>query len=291
MNGSDGIVKKSNFFIRKARYKLSFKAQVLLNESLVVRVAPGDDDFERYEFDVNDLYNVLGFGRESYKRKAQRLKAVLKELQRNIIEIKDSHPQHGGEIAIMMSWIESPFFDYDRGVVSLRLSEQLKPFLLVDREFAAYRPIRFKGKGKDYAFRIWEYCVSHRARANYKNYMKGGRYVKVERFSLDEFREYLGIPDNQYTRNSRIKDKILTPARNMINEQTEEYFEFKTLKRGRELTGVELHIFGEKAECEKKTGADDSGSFEAAPDAPPSESGNNAPADRMTALGMLRRIG
>lgn len=243
MKNDHSIVAKDNGLVAQARYRLSVNEQRVIL-TLISKINPQDENLQRYTFQIDDLYKLLGFKKESLLIKRRGAIKILKSLQGNIIEIVTRNSEHGGEMLIMPAWIETPVFDWDKNIVTLRVSEYLKPYLLQLKEkFTCYSLSEVAHFKCVYSFRFLEFCKNYEPRADYHNLIINNRYVLEKIYDLQELRKILGIPD-KHPRISNFRKRVLEAAQKEVNAKTSAYFEFEMLKEGRFIRKIKLLIFG-----------------------------------------------
>jgi plasmid replication initiation protein len=279
MTDQKKLVAKDNAFVAQARYRLSVNEQRVIL-TLISKINPESDDFERYTFEIVELFKLLGLKRESLLVKQRAIKKVLKSLQRNIIEITKRSAEHGGEILLMPAWIETPVFDWNKGIVSLRVSEHLKPYLLdLKEKFTCYCLSEVAHLKCSYSFRFLEFCKNHEPRPDYYDLILNNRYVVSKIHDLKNLRLVLGIPEKVYPRVSDFRKRVLETSQKEINTKTSSYFEFEMIKKGRFVSGVKLLIFGRTVENQEQ-------SENPAPSLSKPDAGEQALRRRMAKLGV-----
>ena len=239
----DKIVAKHDALIR-ANFKLTLNQSRLIL-ALIAKIHPDDRNFHRYSLKISDLYRMLGLNKKKVATRELIFKNILNGLQKNLIEIITR--DQGRDILRTPAWIESPEFDFGRDQITLRVSESLRPYLLQLKErgrFASYRLADVSSFRCEYSIRFLELCRNYEPRADFHDFTRRNRYVKREIFQLPELKKMLGILSNEYARPYNFKTKVLARARAEVNKHTASYFEFAMIKRGREVTAVELLIYG-----------------------------------------------
>lgn len=242
-NSKNKIVAKHNHLI-KASYKLSVKQQRLIS-ALIAQIHPEDVEFQRYSLKISDLYRLLKLNKERLEERRELFVRILNELQRNLIRIV--YWDGDRQLLSTPAWIEEPVFDWAGDSITLRVAESLKPYLLQLGEkgrFATYRLSDISHFRCEYSFRFLEFCKNSEPRSDFHDLVINNRFVKQEIYTLNDLKTTLGIPQILYARPYDFKNKVLKPAQREVNQHTSAYFEFKMLKTGRRVTGVELLIFG-----------------------------------------------
>jgi hypothetical protein len=249
MENKRAIVKKDNAFVESARYRLSVKEQRVVL-TLISRIHPEDADFKDYVFKVSDLFELLGFKKESLIVKKRGLEKILKNLKsKNIRIVTRAKPGHAGrEVVMFPSWIVEPFIDYEADSITLRVSDLLKPYLLnLQEKFTRYPLSEIAHFRCAYSFRFLEFCKNHEPREDRYDLISGGRYVKIQVYAVMELRRLLDIPEELYPKFHNFKIRVLDATQKEINGRTQSYFEYELVKDSedrRRTKAVKLLIYG-----------------------------------------------
>ena len=219
-------VRKANELIQRARYKLSLQQQKIVLY-LIAQISPFDAEFHTYELGIADFCRVCGIdnpGGKDYAELRSQIKAIADKSM--WLRLED------GSGTALVRWIESPVIRENAGVIELRLSEALRPYLLnLKSNFTQYDLIytlHFKSK---YSIRLYELvCSIHfRELDEYKR-----------RFSLDELRRLLDC--ETYTEYKNFRRFVLEKAIDEINDWSDKTLSYCPLKKGRFVIGIELTI-------------------------------------------------
>ncbi|CCE53505.1 putative replication protein (plasmid) [Halobacteriovorax marinus SJ] len=133
---------------------------------------------------------------------------------------------------IKTRWISS--VRYRDGGITLTFAKDLIPYLTeLSSTFTSYRLENITKLTSIYAIRLYEMLIQWR------------KIGKVE-FSLDDFRETLGIEKKEYPRMFDFKKHVLNIAIHQINENTDIKCRYSEVKSGRKITGFVFH-FGKDA--------------------------------------------
>lgn len=242
-NSKNAVVTKHHDLIT-ANFRLGVNENRLVS-TLISRIHPDDKEFKRYYFNISDLYKLLKLNKEKLFVRRRRFKKILNNLQRNLIEVffwKD-----GRSLFATPAWIAEPIFDFEKDEISIIISETLKPYLLKLKgkgRFASWRLCEVLNFRCDYSSRFLEFCRDFEPRPDFHDLVVNNRYVKREYYDLDDLRKLLGLSTDQYPRPYDFKNRVLAPAHREVIKHTSSYFEFKLIKKGRKVGGVELLIYG-----------------------------------------------
>lgn len=249
MNDKKATVIKNNALVERTRYRLSVNEQRIVL-TLISKVSPKDADFKEYSFKISELYKLLGFKRESLKVKQRGLTKILDSLQSKLIKIitSDKKGYGGREIKMSSSWIITPIIDEEMDLITLKITDVLKPYLLqLKKKFTRYylsEVARFKCA---HSFRFLEFCKNNEPRPNYHDKIINGRYVNIKIYELLELRLILGIPEKIYPKLANFKTRVLEASQREVNTKTKSHFEFEMIKNPidrRRTKAVKMLIFG-----------------------------------------------
>ena len=228
------VVTQSNTLV-EAKYYLSLYEQRLIL-MLISMVEPNDEDFKNYAIKVNDFRDLIGLKTKNLHLK---VKSLLRGLRNKDIEIPK-----GGENYLITGWISDA--EYKDGIVYISFSAKLKPYLIaLKTNFTSHKlgvAIRFKGV---YTIRIYTLL---------KQYEKIGERF----FSLEDFRDILGVKDGQYSQFFDFKRRTVTQAQKEFSEKKDGVFvsdinfNFEPIKTGRKVTGLKFHIFEQSTKPKKE---------------------------------------
>lgn len=214
---------KSNDLIQKARFSLDLQQQKIILY-LISQIQPGDEDFKMYSFSIREFCDVCGIN-NSGKNYA--------DIKRTIKEIADKSRwiriNPGTETLIR--WIEKVKID-DSGIISIRLDEDLKPYLLqLKSNFTKYELLWTLAFRSKYSIRLYEVVKS-------VHYHEFESYTKE--FSLEQLRGLLDA--EKLTTWQRFKDIALEKAIDEINRYSDKLVEYEKVKKNRSVVAVKLTI-------------------------------------------------
>lgn len=223
----------------KGKQKMSLRESKLLAIA-ISQVVKEDRDFKTYTTTVPELAAFMGFDTDSLYRD---LEGICTSLCQQTVKIqiggKNSKKRNKWKI---FHWISSA--EYDNGKLTLRLSDDIKPFLL---ELDSYYSQTLLGTlmtfRSYYATRLYQYLIAD----------MGSRWGNVEEWSFtceqlrELFQPYImddkgNIIKELYTRPYNLIQKTIKPALEELGASdfayVWDYEEHRAQKRGRPLTGV-----------------------------------------------------
>lgn len=224
------LVVKSNHLM-EARYKLNLIEQKIMLQ-LISKIEQHDKEFHIYTFDIKDLALSIDLNpdlKNAYRDIQQATRTLVGRVLQLYSEKENS--------LLQVSWLSSAKYHYNDGTVELKISEDLKPYLLqLKNRFKAYPlkyVIQFK---KSYSFRFYDLL---------KQYENIGQRT----FKVTELRRILLIEDKEYSRFYDFERWVIKPSVKEINEKSDLKITYEKQKKGRNVESIHFTI-------QQKTGAD-----------------------------------
>lgn len=236
-----------DFYVVTANDLIKGKQKMTLRESQLLFIAISqvvyeDKDFKTYTTTVPELAAFMGIDENSLYRD---LEGICTSLLQRVVKI-----QVGGENARgrkkweIFQWVNSA--KYDNGKLTIRLSDDIKPYLL---ELEAYYSQTLLGTlmtfRSYYATRLYQYLVAE----------TNARWGTVEEwtFTCEQLRDLFQVGEKQYSRNYDLVRYTIKPALEELGESdfayVWDYEEHRAAKRGRPLESVSFKaIFFENKE-------------------------------------------
>ena len=212
-------ITKANALV-EARYRLTIREQRLILMAISL-LSPEDEDIPTVKVRIKDLIEVLELDSHSFY---DELKKTLKRLLSRVLEIQEENGY------TLLHWVEVAKYLEGEGTVELKISRELKPYLLKLREkFTTYYLKAVIGLRSSYSVRLYELL---------KQYQDIGK----RRFSVEELRSILKIEPDEYTRYNDFKRFVILQAQKELKEKTDIYFDFREIKRGRRVAEIEFTI-------------------------------------------------
>lgn len=214
----------------KGKQKMSLREAQLLFIA-ISQVVYEDKDFKTYTTTVSELATFMGISENSLYRD---LEGICTSLCKQVVKI-----QVGGDNARgrkkwkVFSWVQSA--EYDNGKLTIRLSDDIKPYLL---ELEAYYSQTLLGTlmtfRSYYATRLYQYLVAE----------TNARWGSVEEwsFTCEQMRDLFQITEKQYPRNYDLIRFTIKPALDELGASdfayVWDYTEHRASTRGRPLESV-----------------------------------------------------
>lgn len=203
-------VVKANELITRTTFSLTAQQQKIVLY-LIGQIKPSDDDFQEYEFSINEFCRACGLDRAG-GRQYEQVMEVLEALA-------DSKIKYHGSTWIPISkgwqtllrWIEKPYINQEDGKIRIRLDRDMRPFLLhLKAHFTQYEllwTLQFNGR---YTIRLYELAKAH--------HIDKLHPAEIS-FTLDYLRERLDA--GNYTRWADLRRRVIDPAVAEINEKSD----------------------------------------------------------------------
>ena len=217
------VVVKSNQMI-EASYRLSLQEQRIILY-MASMIQPNDEDFRPVSLSIKEFAEVMGVQNTHHTYMQQ----VTRELLTKVITIKEENS------LLQVGWLSSARYFHKEGCVRLSFDPELKPYLLQLKErFTKYQLSHVIRLKHSYSIRFYEL---------FKQYEKiGWRY-----FTLKDFRNLLGVGEDEYKLYGDFKKKIIVPSKKEFdlkykNQELDFTFEYEEKKDGRKVIGLKFEI-------------------------------------------------
>ena len=235
----ESLVIQANELVRSKQDDLTLLEAKLVRLA-VSQVLKADTDFRTYSCNVVDLAGFLGIARQNIYQDIQDLSV---SLMKKSIFIKDTQPsKRGKQNYKIFHWVD--YIEYKDGVITFKLSESLKPYLLgLEELFTLYSYGALIDLPTTYSIRLYELLVSWvnaiwvEEKPNYTN-------VPIESneiiFSVDYLREYFNCL-GKYPNAGDFVINVIESSVKAINENTFMDVSFRKVKQGRKIGYI---VFG-----------------------------------------------
>ena len=220
----NSIVVKDNALIN-ASYNLELTEQRLIMLAIINARESGqgitaDSKLEIHASDYAKLFNVSADA--SYK--------ALREAVNNIFNRQFSYTaeyKKTGKVGIVRSrWVSRIFYVDDLALLEITFAPDVVPLITrLEEHFTKYEAKQVAHLTSKYATRLYELLIAWR------------EVGKVPQLELSEFRNRLGLLDNEYTAMSDFKKRVLEPSIKQINEHTDITVTYEQHKKGRIISG------------------------------------------------------
>jgi len=220
----NSLIVKDNALIN-ASYNLELTEQRLIMLAIINARESGhgitaDSKLEIHASDYAKLFNVSADA--SYK--------ALREAVNNLFNRQFSYSaeyKRTGKVGIVRSrWVSRIFYVDDLALLEITFSPDVVPLITrLEEHFTKYEAKQVAHLTSKYATRLYELLIAWR------------EVGKVPQLELSEFRNRLGLLDNEYTAMSDFKKRVLEPSLKQINEHTDITVTYEQHKKGRIISG------------------------------------------------------
>ena len=236
-----------DFYVVTANDLIKGKQKMTLRESQILFIAISqvvyeDKDFKTYTTTVPELAAFMGIDENSLYRD---LENICTSLLQRVVKVRvGGENARGRKKWEAFQWVNNA--KYDNGKLTIRLSDDIKPYLL---ELEAYYSQTMLGTlmtfRSYYATRLYQYLVAD----------TGTRWGNVEEwtFTCEQLRDLFQVGEKQYKLNRDLLRYTIKPALEELGASdfayVWDYEEHRAAKRGRPLESVSFKaIFFENKE-------------------------------------------
>jgi len=225
----NSLVVKDNALIN-ASYNLELTEQRLIMLAIINARESGqgitaNSKLEIHASDYAKLFNVSTDA--SYK--------ALREAVNNLFNRQFSYTaeyKKTGKVGIVRSrWVSRIFYVDDLALLEITFAPDVVPLITrLEEHFTKYEAKQVAHLTSKYATRLYELLIAWR------------EVGKVPQLELSDFRNRLGLLENEYTAMSDFKKRVLEPSIKQINEHTDITVTYEQHKKGRLISGFSFKL-------------------------------------------------
>ena len=225
----NGLVVKDNALIN-ASYNLELTEQRLIMLAIINARESGqgitaDSKLEIHASDYAKLFNVSIDA--SYK--------ALREAVNNLFNRQFSYTaeyKRTGKTGVVRSrWVSRIFYVDDLALLEITFAPDVVPLVTrLEEHFTSYQAKQVAHLTSKYATRLYELLIAWR------------EVGKVPQIEISEFRNRLGLLDDEYTAMHNFKKRVLEPSIQQINEHTDITVTYEQHKKGRVISGFSFKL-------------------------------------------------
>jgi plasmid replication initiation protein len=230
----DNTVTKSNLLI-EAEYKLT-ASEFKLIQTVFSNIQPGDkipNEPNTYIFPIKQFLDLLDLkGRSAYSE----LEKITLKLYGKPFQLKIDNK------TAQVGWFSYINYDHNKGTITIRIDKFWNQYLFsLENNFTSYKLFNISNLKSAYSLRLYELLKS---RINLNS---------VRTISLEELRAKMGIAEELYPKYANFKQRVILQAQKELLAESDIYFEFKEIKKGRSVDKIEFHIYrnGQKEPTKK----------------------------------------
>lgn len=218
-NSRQQMVIKSNFLIQKTRYSLTVQEQKLIL-FLISKIKPEDKELKEQKFNLTELCDICGITQNG--KNYLNFKTTILNLANKRFWVTIENKE------VIMDWIRDAEIEPIKNVVTLKLDNKLRPYLLELRaNFTQYQLEYILLMKSKYSIRLYELL---------KSYCNMGGYV----ISIDELKNQLQTAEYSDYKNFRVR--VIDTAINEINKYTDIYVTYSPIRTGRKITDIDFNV-------------------------------------------------
>ena len=225
----NSLIVKDNALIN-ASYNLELTEQRLIMLAIINARESGqgitaDSKLEIHASDYAKLFNVSLDA--SYK--------ALREAVNNLFNRQFSYTaeyKRTGKIGVVRSrWVSRIFYVDDLALLEITFAPDVVPLVTrLEEHFTSYQAKQVAHLTSKYAVRLYELLIAWR---------EAGKVPPIE---ISEFRNRLGLLDDEYTAMHNFKKRVLEPSIQQINEHTDITVTYEQHKKGRTISGFSFRL-------------------------------------------------
>lgn len=239
------IIKKSNNLV-EASYNLSlWEMRILLKMTSFIHI--NDKDFEVYELDVKDIKEF--FGVEGDGSVYTYIKDSVRSLMDKKVIISTKLEDGKTKETTIPMVIEMTRIVEEKSSISLSFHPLMKPYLLdLKNRFLTYDVDNVLRLTSTYAIRLYELTMAYEG-------------IGKRTFTVEGLKKILGI-ENKYKQYSHLKQRILEPSKENINQTTDLNLDYVEIREGRRIAKICFIINKKKAIAAQESKPEKSGVLE-----------------------------
>lgn len=204
---------------------------------LITQVVKEDKDLKTYSCKITDLAKFLNVDSSNLYRD---IREICDCAMKSVVYIGTGNPKQPWE---MFHWLSTASYDGE-GTLTLRLSDQIKPYVLeLEKWFTQYQLKNILEFNSYYAIRLYEIIKC-------EDGLTGGAKSELD-FEIDELRQYFDC-EQKYKLFADFKRKVIEVAVREINEKSDIYIIPIYKKTGRAVTSIRFEIHSNHKKTIKK---------------------------------------
>jgi len=241
-------VVQANELVRSRQDELSLLEAKLVRLA-IAQVLKDDTDLKTYVCNVSSLAKFLGISAQDIYRDANGKKtkdrktkdSLTDSLMRKLIKIKTE------DGSITIHWVDSTKCSYKNGVITFKLNEELKPYLIgLNELFTRYGYEEILKLSTNYAIRLYELLYSYANmpfREGPTDFTIGAEHLEKGEigFTVEYLREYFNCSD-KYPNASDFVKRVIAPGIADINEKTLFPCTYRAIKEGKKITFIVFKV-------------------------------------------------
>lgn len=237
-------IAQANKLIRSRQDDLTLVEAKLIRLA-ISQITQLDNELRTYSCQITELAEHLDIAQDNLYRDIEKIGVGI---MKKSIHMKDTNspPKKNGEYNyIIFNWVD--YFCYSNGVITLRLNEKLKPFLLgLNEHFTKYGYSNIISLPTSNSIRLLELLTSYESLVNpYENFPQYNTpYIEVEKaknelaFTIDFLRTFFNCIDKYPLTADFIKRVIAASVKAINTDSTTHRVSYRVVKTGRSISHV-----------------------------------------------------
>ena len=177
----------------------------------------------KFSITADELLVFFGFGDKHHSYLEKELDKLRKiDVKYNILG-KDSKREKWGSFALIAG------YQYKKGVIEYSFPHQIEEMILNPKMFAKINLVTIKGLKSKYSIALYELA---------EDYIS----VQIPKISIENFKELMGLKNNQYSNLKDLKRRVINISIEEINRSDNISFSisYELLKTGRKITHIKF---------------------------------------------------
>ena len=225
----NGLVVKDNALIN-ASYNLELTEQRLIMLAIINARESGqgitaDSKLEIHASDYAKLFNV------SIDASYKALREAVNNLFNRQFSYTTEYKRTGKTGVVRSRWVSRIFYVDDLALLEITFAPDVVPLVTrLEEHFTSYQAKQVAHLTSKYATRLYELLIAWR------------EVGKVPQIEIGDFRNRLGLLDDEYTAMHNFKKRVLEPSIQQINEHTDITVTYEQHKKGRLISGFSFKL-------------------------------------------------
>ena len=228
---------QANELVRSKQDELSLLEAKLVRLA-IAQVLKDDDDLKTYTCNVSLLADFLGISSQNIYRDVQELSL---KLMKKSIFIRKKESKQGKQNYKILHWVD--YVEYKDGIITFKLSEHLKPYLVgLNELFCRYSYEEIIKLPTNHSIRLYELLYSYANMSFIEGYT-GATFegIKLEKdeicFTIDYLRDYFNCKEKYPNTGDFIK-RVIGAGIQDINEKTVYPCSYRTVRKHNKITHI-----------------------------------------------------
>lgn len=235
---NDFYVVQANDLIRARQDHLSL-TEAKLVRLVISQIAPNDEDLHVYTFKLKDLASYLEVASSNLFRD---ISEITHNLMKKVITITPR--TNSNQKALQIHWVD--YVEYDGGIVKIKLSDQLRPYVVGLRElYTKYGSGILQICNSTFAIRLYELLCSYQNMIlrDYAAPNPDGIPLEANEFvfSVTYLRDFFDCGE-KYPQTSDFIKRVISPTVEFLHRETELLPSYRIYKAGRSITHIIFKI-------------------------------------------------